>query len=91
MKSANLNKGDKEEALNCLLAQYRATPHPARGVASGNIMFRSGYRRDFPCRALSESEITEAIKQDEKLRENSEQISSPKEDKLQGRRSSVCT
>ena len=26
MKSANLNKGDKEEALNGLLAQYRTTP-----------------------------------------------------------------
>ena len=52
MKSANLNKGDKEKALNGLLAQYRATPHPATGVAPGNIMFSSGYRRDFPCRAL---------------------------------------
>ena len=51
MKSANLSKGDKEEALNGLLAQYRATPHPATGVAPGNIMFRSGYKRDFPRRA----------------------------------------
>ena len=36
-------------------------------------MFRSGYRRDFPHRALSESEITEAIKQDEKQRKHREQ------------------
>ena len=35
-------------------------------------MFRSGYRRDFPRRALSESEITEAIKQDEKQRKHHE-------------------
>ena len=73
MKSANINKGDKEEALNGLLAQYRATSHPATGVAPGNIMFRSGYRKDFPRRALSESEITEAIKQDEKQRKHREQ------------------
>ena len=70
IKSANLNKDDKEEALNVLLAQYRATLHPAKGVTPGNIMFRSGYRRDFTHRALSESEITEAIKQDEKQRKH---------------------
>ena len=69
MKSANLNKGDKEEALNGLLAQYRATPH----LATGNIMFRSGYRRDFPHRATSESEITETIRHNEKQRKHCEQ------------------
>ena len=73
IKSANLNKGDQEEALNDLLAQYRAIPHPAIGVALGNIMFRSSYRRDFPRRSLSESEIAEAIKQDEKQRKHREQ------------------
>ena len=72
MKSANLSKGDKEEALNGLLAQYRAIPHPATGVAPGN-MFKSGYRRGFPRRALSQSEITEAIKQDEKQQKHREQ------------------
>ena len=73
MKSANLTKGNKEEALNGLLAQYRATPHPATGVAPGNIMIRNGYRRGFPCRAPSECEITEAIKQDERQRKHREQ------------------
>ena len=33
----------------------------------------SGYRKDFPRRALSESEITETIKQDEKQRKHREQ------------------
>ena len=73
LKSANLNKGDKEEALNGVLARYRATSHPATGVAPGNIMFRSGCRKGFPRRALSESKITEAIKQDGKQRKHREQ------------------
>ena len=36
-------------------------------------MFGSGYRRDFPRRALSESEIAKIIKQDEKQRKHREQ------------------
>ena len=39
----------------------------------GMFLFRSAYRRDFPHRVLSESEVTEAIKQDEKQRKQCEQ------------------
>ena len=47
MKAAHRERRDKEEDLNQMLGSYRATPHPSTGIAPGNIIFRSGYQKDF--------------------------------------------
>ena len=61
MKAAHYGKGDKEKALRELLSSYRATPHPATGVAPGALLMRSGYKKDFPRKAISEKEALAAI------------------------------
>ena len=74
MKSVHYNNSDKEEALKELLSSYRATPHPATGEAPGAILFRSGYRHDFPRKTLTEQEVNEASIRDENQRILREQV-----------------
>jgi hypothetical protein len=65
MKIAHHNHANKDQALNQLLANYRATPHSATGVAPGDIMFRSGYKTGFPAtRPLTDKEVKEAREMD---------------------------
>ena len=64
LKAAHFNKKDKHTAIKEVLATYRATPHPATGVPPGDLLLRSGYRKDFPRRQLTEQQIREAQMQD---------------------------
>ena len=59
MKAAHHQRLNKKQALNDMLSSYRATPHPSTGIAPGNVMFRSGYKKDFP-RTNVESEVIKA-------------------------------
>ena len=68
MKAAHYNKQNKDEALNQMLSNYRATPHPSTGIAPGDMMFRSGYKKDFPRRVVTANEIVEALEADRDLR-----------------------
>ena len=68
-KAAHHQRANKTHALNNMLASYRATPHPATGIAPGNIMFRSGYKKDFPRCSASETEVKEALESDRNTRE----------------------
>ena len=52
------------DTLQAFLQTYRDTPHIATGVAPGNMLFRDGYRSNFPRRPLSEKEISEARQHD---------------------------
>ena len=52
-----------------MLSSYRATPHPSTGIAPGNIMFRAGYKKDFPRIHVDEETIKAAIGADIEERE----------------------
>ncbi len=69
MKVAHQEKGDKEQALNQMLSSYRATPHPSTGIAPGNIVFRSGYQKDFPRQCVNDDTIRAALSADREDRE----------------------
>ena len=64
MKTAHHSKADKERALNEMLASYRATPHPSTGIAPGSVMFRSGYKKDFPRTSVSSIDVQKALQED---------------------------
>lgn len=64
MKIAHFESKNKEKALNDLLTSYRSTPHPSTGQTPGNLMFRGGYKQDFPRHVLTEAECNQAAEQD---------------------------
>ena len=74
MKSAQYTKDDKKRVLNEMLSSYRATPHPSTGLAPGNIMFRSGYQKDFPRSKVQEAEIQAALKSDRDNRQEKSNV-----------------
>ena len=69
MKAAHNQKGDKKRALDDMLASYRATPHPSTGISPGNMMFRYGYKKDFPRTTTDDEAIKAAINADREARE----------------------
>ena len=69
MKAAHNEKVDKKRALNDMLSSYRATPHPSTGIAPGSMMFRSGYKKDFPRSSIDEETITKALHSDRDKKE----------------------
>lgn len=69
MKAAHYNREGKEEALDQMLSNYRATPHPATGLPPGDIMFRSGYKKDFPREVPNQRDIEQALSKDQEKRE----------------------
>ena len=64
MKSAHHNRSDKGTVLNQLLSSYRSTPHPATGEPPGAIMFRNGYKSEFPSKHISDESVAEAFHHD---------------------------
>ena len=69
MKAAHHSKTSKKQALNDMLSSYRATPHPSTGIAPGNIMFRSGYKKDFPRTSSTDEEVLAALQSDRDQRQ----------------------
>ena len=69
MKIAHQQRGNKKHALNQMLSSYRATPHPSTGIAPGNVMFRSGYQKDFPRTSVEDTVLKEALAADRSNRE----------------------
>ena len=65
MKAAYYNKNDKDQALKQLLGSYRSTPHPATKESPGAIMFRNGYRTEFPNKSLSDELVEAAFNLDQ--------------------------
>ena len=56
-----------QEAIDELLCDYRSTPHPATGLAPGDMLLRGGYRSKFPRRPNpTEHQIQEAKNRDSK-------------------------
>ena len=60
IKIANYGNEPMEQAINQLLTAYRSTPHPSTGVAPGDMMFRHGYKTDFPRQELREEDLESA-------------------------------
>ena len=50
--------------VNELVQSYRTTPHPATGLAPGDMLFRYGYRSEFPSNQCSEKDIMDAVERD---------------------------
>ena len=69
MKAAHHSKTNKKHALNVMLSSYRATPHPSTGIAPGDVIFRSGYKKDFPRSGVAENVVKDALKSDRKSRQ----------------------
>ena len=70
MKVAHYNLQDKQAALNELLTNYRATPHSSTGIAPGDMLFRDGYKADYPhVSDTTEVQVRDAIKRDQEQRE----------------------
>ena len=70
MKVAHYNLQDKQEAINQLLTNYRATPHSSTGIAPGDMLFRDGYKADYPhVSGTTEVQVRDAIKRDQEQRE----------------------
>ena len=68
MKAAHHSKTNKKHALNEMLSSYRATPHPSTGISPGDVVFRSGYKKDFPRSAVTEDVVKDAFKSDRENR-----------------------
>lgn len=64
MKAAFYDRKDPNESLQQFLSNYRATPHSVTNIAPGNILFRHGYKKDFPRQEVSEEKISQARDQD---------------------------
>ena len=46
MKAAHFTNEEPQKVIKDLLSAYRSTPHPATGVAPGNVLLRNGYHSD---------------------------------------------
>ena len=65
MKTAYYDNNNKDSALKQLLSSYRSTPHPATGEPPGAVMFRHGYKTEFPQRVLSDESVAAAFENDQ--------------------------
>lgn len=68
MKIAHAEGKDKTKALNNLITGFRCTPHVSTGQSPGDLMFRGGYRRDFPRKILTPEEIQKSGELDRNLK-----------------------
>ena len=80
LKAALFNRDSAQQAVDDLQQAYRTTPHPATGIAPGDILFRYGYHADFPRKACTDEEVDAAVDKDrEQKRERTEHTNtSPK-------------
>ena len=69
MKIGAHQKRGEKATLNNFLQNYRDTPHTATGIAPGAMIFRDGYRSNFPEQRLDEEEIIKALEIDIKTKD----------------------
>ena len=74
MKIANYGRQSKGKALSSFLTLYQSTPNPSTGQAPGDLLFRGGYRNDFPHHTLSESQMKDAKQQDKDLHKDRQDV-----------------
>ena len=80
LKAAFHNRDSAQQALDDLVKAYRSTPHPATGVAPGDVLFRYGYQAGFPSKMCTEDEVAAAVEKDreQKRQRTNEMNRSPK-------------
>ena len=64
MKIGFNNKAWETETLHSFLQTYRDTPHPSTGAPPGAMLFRDGYRSNFPRKQLSKKQVAQAREAD---------------------------
>ena len=64
LKAAYFNRDSAQNAIDELLKAYRSTPHPATGVAPGEVLFRHGYTADFPKSTCTNETVEQAVGKD---------------------------
>ena len=62
----------EKEALKNVLQSYRQTPHPSTGLPPAAMIFRDGYRGNFPRQKVSETDIAAAKLRDKQLKQKNE-------------------
>ena len=85
MKAAHHSKNNKQLALNEMLSSYRATPHPSTGIAPGSIMFRSGYKKDFPRVKVDDTDVQVALQSDRESRQQKGNVINASNHRMQSR------
>ena len=70
LKAAYYNRDSAQLALDELLMAYRSTPHPATKSTPGDLLFRHGYRSDFPKTAGNAEEVQVAGEHDKRQKQD---------------------
>ena len=79
LKAAYFNRDSAQKALDELLMAYRSTPHPATKATPGDLLFRHGYRADFPKSAENVDGVETAGAQDKRQKqERKEKVNASK-------------
>ena len=78
LKAAYYNRDSAQEALDELLRAYRSTPHPATKTPPGDLLFREGYKVDFPRRSTDTDLQAAQINDKEQKKERKEKVNSSK-------------
>ena len=68
-----------------MLSSYRATPHPSTGIAPGSIMFRSRYKKDFPCVKVDDIDVQVALQSDRESRQQKGNVINASNHRMQSR------
>ena len=63
LKAAQFTHTNQQQALDQLLELigYCSTPHPATGVAPGDVLLCGGYKTDFPRHVLTDQQVHDAL------------------------------
>ena len=64
----------EKETLRDVVRNYRQTPHPSTGLPPAAMLFRDGYKGDFPRQDVSEADINAARSRDVQLKQANEQL-----------------
>ena len=79
MKFGSRNNIPEKESLKNILHSYRQTPHPATGLPPASMMFRDGYRGEFPRQSVTDEDIPRAKARDfQQKQANEDRINSSK-------------
>ena len=57
LEAAKFTHTNQQQALDQLLSVYCSTPHPAMGIAPGDVLLHGGYKTDFPCHVLTDQQV----------------------------------
>ena len=60
LKAAQFTHTNQQQALDQLLIGYHSTPHPATGIAPGDVLLHGRYKTDFPYHVLTDPQVHDA-------------------------------